>query len=253
MKNQESQSYGLLDRVTATVTKKGKTDNLYGYSAIWHWKCYRRGLLMWEERYENLVVDEGLVYSLGTAFKNAEKKTAWYIALFEDNHTPIATDKFSAPGFTECVAYDETTRPLWNSGDIVANAVSNLLNLASFTMSATKMIYGGALVSDNRKGIPSAAATWAPSHAYALGQVVTPTTPNDHYYQCTTAGTSGSAEPTWPTNGSTVNDGTVVWTDRGTITNEIMFSSGVFDVPKPVDDDDIVKVSVEITAKTISV
>jgi len=32
-----------------------------------------------------------------------------------------------------------------------------------------------------------------------------------------------------------------------------MFSSGVFDVPKPVDDDDIVKVSVEITAKTISV
>lgn len=34
-------------------------------------------------------------------------------------------------------------------------------------------------------------------------------------YEATTAGTSHSAAPTWPTSASTVTDGTVVWTYRG--------------------------------------
>jgi hypothetical protein len=55
---------------------------------------------------------------------------------------------------------------------------------------------------------------WQASRAYSLGDRVIPTTPNGHYYQCTTAGTSGAAAPTWPTSG-TVNDGTVVWTRQG--------------------------------------
>lgn len=43
-----------------------------------------------------------------------------------------------------------------------------------------------------------------------------PTVPNNHYYKCTTAGTSGGTEPIWPTTGGTVTDGTAVWTDMGT-------------------------------------
>jgi hypothetical protein len=58
-------------------------------------------------------------------------------------------------------------------------------------------------------------ATWAASTAYALGDYVVPTTSNGFYYECTTAGTSGTTEPTWPTTaGATVTDGTVVWTCR---------------------------------------
>lgn len=58
-------------------------------------------------------------------------------------------------------------------------------------------------------------ADWAVNTAYTLGQVVEPTTPNTYRYICTTAGTShATTEPTWPTTpyGSTVSDGTVVWT-----------------------------------------
>jgi len=55
-------------------------------------------------------------------------------------------------------------------------------------------------------------ATWQASTAYSLGAVVRPTTPNGFWYQCETAGTSGSSEPTWPTTDqSTVTDGTVTW------------------------------------------
>jgi hypothetical protein len=62
-------------------------------------------------------------------------------------------------------------------------------------------------------GTPS--TTWAPSTAYVVGQLVQPTTPNSHTYQCSTAGTSGTTQPTWPTGaGATVTDGTVAWTEH---------------------------------------
>lgn len=45
------------------------------------------------------------------------------------------------------------------------------------------------------------------------GSVVKPTTPNNRYFKCTTAGQSGGSEPAWNTTiGGTTNDGTVVWT-----------------------------------------
>ena len=58
--------------------------------------------------------------------------------------------------------------------------------------------------------------TWAPLSACAAGDRVLPSTKNGHRYECTVAGTSGAAEPVWPlTNGATVNDGTVIWTETG--------------------------------------
>ena len=54
--------------------------------------------------------------------------------------------------------------------------------------------------------------TWAGTTAYALGDVVINTT---HAYVVTAAGTSAASAPTWPTNGSTVTDGTVTWKDIG--------------------------------------
>jgi len=57
--------------------------------------------------------------------------------------------------------------------------------------------------------------TWQASTAYSLGDYVTPTTLNNFIYECTTAGTSGTTEPVWPTtDGATVTDGTVEWTCR---------------------------------------
>jgi len=58
--------------------------------------------------------------------------------------------------------------------------------------------------------------TWILSTGYILDDVVVPTVPNGHKYICTTAGTSHTSEPTWPTTPSgTVGDGTVVWTEDG--------------------------------------
>jgi hypothetical protein len=58
---------------------------------------------------------------------------------------------------------------------------------------------------------------WEASTAYTLGQLVVPSAglENGFRYECTTAGTSDSSEPAWPTaEGATKTDSTVVWTCR---------------------------------------
>ena len=63
-------------------------------------------------------------------------------------------------------------------------------------------------------GLPS--ATYRNQTA-SLNQTVLPNTDNGHVYICTTAGTCGAVEPTYPTgSGATVTDGTVVWKEAGT-------------------------------------
>lgn len=62
------------------------------------------------------------------------------------------------------------------------------------------------------------AAAWAVATAYTLGDYVIPTVANAHMYKCTVAGTSdATTEPTWPTDGTTVVDGTATWQDMGLI------------------------------------
>jgi len=56
---------------------------------------------------------------------------------------------------------------------------------------------------------------WASSTAYSVGNIVRASTlqASGLVFRCTTAGTSGGSEPAWGTDiGSTITDGTVVWT-----------------------------------------
>lgn len=58
-------------------------------------------------------------------------------------------------------------------------------------------------------------SAWASSTAYSVGNIVRASSlqASGLVFRCTTAGTSGGSEPAWGTDiGSTVTDGTVVWT-----------------------------------------
>lgn len=75
---------------------------------------------------------------------------------------------------------------------------------------------GGFLIpaSATAKGVVT---TWAAATAYLAGSWVRSTSPTSALrFECTTAGTShATTEPTWPTTaGSTVTDGTAIWTAR---------------------------------------
>lgn len=61
------------------------------------------------------------------------------------------------------------------------------------------------------------AVVWAGTTAKVVGDVVVPVVSNSRWYMCTTAGTTAGSAPTFPTNGGTVTDGSVVWQDMGLI------------------------------------
>lgn len=125
----------------------------------------------WQEK--NLVSNEGLNALLDTYLNGdgTAKIAAWYVALFEGNYTPVAT--LTAATFpaaaTESTAYTEATRVLWVDAAASAQQITNTAAKATFTMNATKTIYGAALVSASAKsattGVLFAASRFSVSRA----------------------------------------------------------------------------------------
>jgi lambda family phage minor tail protein L len=69
-----------------------------------------------------------------------------------------------------------------------------------------------------------AVAVWVASTAYSVGNIrrATTTQASGLVFRCTTAGTSASSEPDWPTDiGSTLVDGSVTWTAVSSIYEDI--------------------------------
>jgi hypothetical protein len=72
---------------------------------------------------------------------------------------------------------------------------------------------------------PTTAWPWVANGKYNLGDISRPIVSNGHLYQVTTGGTASSSQPTWPTGGGTVTDGSVVWQDLGTTATAALVST----------------------------
>jgi len=118
---------------------------------------YRKGELIEREAVHNLVVNEGLDHVLNTVFHSGTQIGTWHLGLFEGNYTPAAnvTAATIAAQATESTAYDEATRPEYVEAAAANQSVTNSANKATFTINATKTIYGAFLVSNSTKGSTS--------------------------------------------------------------------------------------------------
>ncbi|HEV8071933.1 MAG TPA: hypothetical protein VGP76_29735 [Planctomycetaceae bacterium] len=78
-------------------------------------------------------------------------------------------------------------------------------------------------VSPPQEGVWTSFPAWAATTAYLAGAQVIPTPATGQVFTCTTAGTSGTTQPVWPsTPQATVTDGSVVWTDTGPTLNYLV-------------------------------
>ena len=69
-----------------------------------------------------------------------------------------------------------------------------------------------------------AVAAWAASTAFSVGDIRRATTDQASrlWFRCTTAGTSASGEPSWPTDiGGTITDNTCVWTAISSVYEDV--------------------------------
>lgn len=140
----------------ATVRKKAPFgDNIIRVSGLWrvsHWRC---GELLSRSTGPNLITTEGRNFQQDLMFHGATQKTTWYIAIIEDDITPLITHTYDAWAdtvVTESSAYDEGVRQEFVESAASGGVTSNSGNVAQFTMDDTKSIYGAGLVSNSTIG-----------------------------------------------------------------------------------------------------
>jgi len=114
--------------------------------ATWYWEHWRNEKLLAEWSDKNIVPDAAVDYLLDATLNGATPIEDWYVAPFENDYTPIAGNTYATPGYTECTAYDEATRPLWDNDAVSSQTISNQTNKSVFTFTANKDIYGAGLV-----------------------------------------------------------------------------------------------------------
>lgn len=128
------------------------------------------------------------------------------------------SSKLTFAGTSAGITLGDSTAPArGGEGGVVVNGptvsfASSLNNFTGLTLTSGVIVAGANSASTT---------TWAATTARALGVNVVPTTPNGLYYEVTTAGTSGSSQPDFAaatTPGSTLSDGTIVYTVRATPT-----------------------------------
>jgi len=111
----------------------------------WEFEHIRKGLLIdrWEQG--NVCTAQGLNHMLDVIFHGVTAIATWYIGIFETDTTPADGTTYAVPVFTECSAYAEAARVAYNEAAAASKSITNSANKATFTMNATKTIYGAAL------------------------------------------------------------------------------------------------------------
>jgi hypothetical protein len=128
--------------------------NLISPKTWWNLECFdKAGRLKWIiENMGNLVTNEGKNANLNIMFHGATQITPWYFVLFEADYTPLVTNTYAVPGYTETIGYNEITRPEFVEIASTAQTLNNSASKATFTFNTIKTIYGGALVGGGTDG-----------------------------------------------------------------------------------------------------
>jgi len=114
--------------------------------SIWDVEHWRKGQLLSKTQDHNVCTDEGLDALLDIMFGATAKIATWYIGIFEDDYTPLITNTYAVPGYTESTAYVEAARVEYIDAPASSKVMTNSASKGEFTMNATKTIYGAALV-----------------------------------------------------------------------------------------------------------
>jgi len=136
--------------------------------------------LAWVDKSHNIVTDEGCNALLDIMFHAATQITTWYCCLVETDTAAAAGMTYATPVYTESTSYDEATRPEYDEAAASAKSMTNAASKAVFTISATKTMYGAALVGGGTGGATKGdAAGGGTLHCYSKFAASRPVIDND--------------------------------------------------------------------------
>ena len=122
-------------------------------------QCFdAEGNLKWTEENHNLVVNVGLKDMNEKFFTGSSYTAAWFIGLYgaASSNNPAAGDTMAShAGWTEVTDYSESTRPAATFGTSTTadpSVITNSSSVAVFNITATTVVGGAFLTSNNTKG-----------------------------------------------------------------------------------------------------
>jgi hypothetical protein len=108
-------------------------------------EAFRNGKRLWIEKFDNIVVNEGIQYAMDNGIVDA----TWYVGLL-GNVSPAASTTLSGVTGTEVTAYSGN-RPAWTK--VRTNqTLSNTASTADFTINADSTVIYGAFVATANTG-----------------------------------------------------------------------------------------------------
>ena len=124
----------------------------------------------------NLITDEGINYLLNAAGHGSTVISDWYFAPFENDYTPLSSNTYAIPGYTEATTtISETLRQEWAEGASTAKSLTNAV-AATITAASAVTIYGFGIVGGGSaattKGNTAGGGTLLSSGALTAGKVL---------------------------------------------------------------------------------
>lgn len=112
-----------------------------------------RGVKIFEDRFENIIVNEGLDEYLDKFWKGSTYTASHAVGLIDGTPSVAGADTMSShAGWAEVVAYTESVREALTLGTVSSQSVDNSASKASFAINANGTTIGGAFIStDNTK------------------------------------------------------------------------------------------------------
>lgn len=166
-------------RFSAELISRPAIKSIIPIGSWWTFEQWRQGKLIDQWAQKNVNTTEGLNYLLNVMFfdETPIASTDWFMGLFENDYTPLITNTYAVPGFTESEAYDELTRIAYVPAEATARVTTNTASKATFTISATKTIYGaflcgGGTAADTKSDVAGGGVLFASSQFAAPKAVV---------------------------------------------------------------------------------
>lgn len=122
----------------------------------YHVEHFRKGELIDEFEFDNVVVNEGLIFLLNLAFTNLQNVAGWYMGVFTNNYVPVPSD--TAATITgnagEFTGYSGGARPTFTpqAASQPTPSLNNSSSRASFTFTGSATLVGAFLVSSATPG-----------------------------------------------------------------------------------------------------
>ena len=132
-------------KFSAELIRRASVEAIIPVGTWWEFEHWRKGRLIDQWAQKNVMMLAGFNHMLNVIFFGETPITSWYIGLFEDDYTPLTADTYAVPGFTESEAFTEAARQAYVPAEATAKILTNTATKATFTINATKDIYGAFL------------------------------------------------------------------------------------------------------------